>query len=71
MKVCVCVCVCVCVWLCVLMTISHLIIHGMRNVSDKTCRESQNTHFICFENNAVYKLMWKNIVEPDRPHLTV
>ena len=27
--------------------------------------------FIYFENNVVYELIWKNIVEPDRPHLTV
>ena len=41
----------------------------MRNVSDKICRENQNTHFMfnfcfCVENNAVYELMWKNIVDP-------
>jgi len=25
----------------------------------------------CFENNAVYELMWKSIVEPDMPHLAM
>ena len=35
----------------------------MRNSSDKSCRENQNSHFMCskffFENNAVYEIMWK------------
>jgi hypothetical protein len=46
----------------------------MRNVSDKICRENQNTHFIFnnlffFENRVVYKMMWKNILEPGRPQI--
>jgi len=24
-----------------------------------------------FENRAVYEIMWKNIVEPDRPQMTI
>jgi hypothetical protein len=41
----------------------------MRNVSDKSCRENQNTYsnIFFYENKAVYKIMWKNTVEPDRP----
>ena len=27
--------------------------------------------FFSFENRAVYKIMWKNIVEPGRPHMTI
>jgi hypothetical protein len=43
----------------------------MRNVSDKNCRENENTHFMANippprENRAVYEMMWKNMVEPDR-----
>jgi hypothetical protein len=42
----------------------------MRNVSDKSCRENQNAHFMFSnffsENPAVYEI-WKNIVLPDRP----
>ena len=30
---------------CALMTISHSVVLGMRNVSDKICREDQNTNF--------------------------
>jgi len=47
----------------------------MRNVSDKSCKESQNTHFVFSnffpENRAVCEIMWKNMVEPDRPQMTV
>jgi len=45
--------------------------------SDKSCRENQNTHFVFnnffffFENRAVYEIMWKNIVELDRPQMTI
>jgi hypothetical protein len=38
------------------------------------CREHQNTHFTFsnfFENRAVYELMWKNILQPDRPQMTI
>jgi hypothetical protein len=47
----------------------------MRNVSDSSCRENQNTHFVFsnffFQNRAVYEIMWKNIVEWGRPQMTV
>ena len=32
--------------LCTFMAISRLILLRMRNVSDKSCRENQNTHFV-------------------------
>jgi len=39
----------------------------MRNVSDKRCRENQNTHFVLnnfsFVNHAICEIMWKNIVQ--------
>ena len=44
----------------------------MKNISDKNCRETQNTHFLFnffFENRALYEIMWKNIVERGRPHI--
>jgi len=46
----------------------------MRNVSDKFCRENQNTHFVFsnfFENRAVYEKMWKNTVERGRPQMAI
>jgi len=55
--------------------VSHSFPFRMRNVSFKICREIQNTFFIqyifFFENHAVYEVKWKNIVEPDRPHMTI
>jgi hypothetical protein len=37
----------------------------MRNISEKFCRENQNTLFICsnflFENRAVKEIMWKKL----------
>jgi len=46
----------------------------MRNVSDKSCRGNQNTHFV-FDNFffycAVCKIMWKNTAELDRPQITI
>ena len=47
----------------------------MRNVSDKTCRENQNAFFILnkffSENCTVYEVTWKNLVDPDRPHMAI
>ena len=47
----------------------------MRNVSDKSYTENQNTNFMLdnffFENLAVYKIMWKNTVESGRPQTTI
>jgi len=46
----------------------------MRNASDKHSGENQNTHFMLnnffSENRAVYEIMWKNMVEPDRSQMT-
>jgi hypothetical protein len=46
----------------------------MRNVSDKNCREDQNIFYVQWrfsENHAVYEMMWKNMVVPDRPQMTI
>ena len=58
------------------MTISRPVPVAMRNVSDKICSENQNTHFLFnnfffFENFTFYEIMWKNIVQPDRTHMTI
>jgi hypothetical protein len=46
----------------------------MRNISGKSCRENQNTHFVfnnsIFKNCAVYDKTWKDIVEWSRPEMT-
>jgi len=48
----------------------------MRTVSDKSCRENQNKHFVLskflfLENPAVYEIMWRNTVERGRPQTTI
>jgi hypothetical protein len=47
----------------------------IRNVSDKCCREKQNTHLcpitLIFESLAVYEIMWKHVAEPGRPQMTI
>jgi len=39
----------------------------MRNVSNKTCRENQNTHFLFND----FFLNRAPVIQPDRPHLTI
>ena len=56
--------------------ISRSFVLRMKNVSDKSCRENQNTHFVFSnffspENHAVYKITWTNIVERGRPQMTI
>jgi len=50
-----------------------LILLRMKNISKRCCREK--THFLCavtfFLNSAVYEIMCKNILEPDRPRMTI
>jgi hypothetical protein len=57
-----------------LLIIYYPVLLGMRNVSDKSCRHNQNTHFMFnnffITNHAIYEIMWKNIVQPDRPQMT-
>ena len=49
----------------------------MRNVSGKSCRDNQNTHFVfsnfffSFENHAVCEIIWENIIERGRPQVTI
>jgi len=46
------------------------------NITDKPCEENQNTHFTFndisfFENRAAYEIMWKNMLQPDRPQMAI
>jgi len=47
----------------------------MRNVSDKSSTESQNTHFVFSnffsKNRAFYEIMSKNVVERGRPQMAI
>jgi len=51
-----------------------LISFRMRNISEKSCRENQNTHFIFsdfFQKSYCLWDMLKNILELDRQHMTM
>jgi hypothetical protein len=47
----------------------------MRNVSDKVCKENQNTHCTFKtpfpEIRVVDEIAWKDVVEPGRPKMTI
>jgi len=47
----------------------------MINVSDRSCAENQNTHFMfynfLFENPAAYEIPWKNMARLDRLQMTI
>ena len=57
--------------------ISRSVLLTMRNVSDKSCREKQNTHFVFNnvvffpENYTVNEIVWKNIAVPGRPQMAM
>jgi len=57
------------------MIVSHSVLLILINISNKSCREYQNTHSLfsnCFFGNCtIFEIMWKNIVELDRPQMTV
>jgi len=57
--------------------ISRSVLLIIRKFWDKSYGKNQNTYFIynkvffSFENRAFYEIMWKNILEPGRPQMTV
>jgi hypothetical protein len=55
------------------MVISHSLILRMRNVLDKSMQKISEHTFcsITCENHAVYEIMWKNMIEPDRPQMEI
>jgi hypothetical protein len=57
------------------MIVTCCIVLRIRNISDKSCRENQNMHFMLsnvFQKNCVVcEIMWKNVVGQDRPHMTI
>jgi hypothetical protein len=59
---------------CSFMMTYGLIILRMRNVSDKSCRENQNTFCVQYTFFPKIYHLWDNvkkIVEPNRPHITI
>ena len=46
----------------------------MKRISDKSCRETRNTHFTFNnppESTAAYNVMWKNVAERGRPQMQI
>jgi hypothetical protein len=58
-------------YICVITSRSFLL--RMRNVSDKRCRENQKNKFYVkfLFLSCLYELMWKNMVQPDRPQMAL
>jgi len=52
-----------------------IILLGMKNVSDKSCREKSRHIFhvqlLFSENCALYKTMWENLVKSVMPQITI
>ena len=60
--------------LCTFMIISLRILLRKRNVLDGSCTEYHSAHFCSVaihENGVVNEIPWKNVVEPDRPQMTM
>ena len=57
------------------MTISLSVLLRMKNVSDKSRRGNENTHFVFNdffpESRSVYEIMRKSVVEPGRPQIII
>ena len=56
--------------------ISCSVLLRKRNISDKSRRENQNTFYFqwlifIFWNRAIYELMWKTAVQPNRPQMAI
>ena len=57
-----------------LLPVSKVVWRRMRNISDKLCGESQNTHFMFSnfpKNLVVYEIMSKDVVEPEKPQMAM
>ena len=58
-----------------LLIISRSVLLRMRNVWDRSCRENQNTRFafryFVPETRVAVERIWKNMIDPGRPRITV
>jgi hypothetical protein len=58
--------------LCTFMMVDHRIFLRIRNTSDKSYRQNQNTHFIFKKfSPKIVSFTRKNMVEPDRPQMAI
>jgi hypothetical protein len=57
----------------IFLVVSRSILPIMRNVSDKSFGENQNTRFflIFFENIIVFEITWEDAVEPEKPQIKI
>jgi hypothetical protein len=59
----------------IFLIMSGWILVRMRNTSDKSFRENQNTHFVFSnsfpKNRDFYEKMWKNILRPERTQMKI
>jgi hypothetical protein len=56
------------------MKLSRCILLGMKHFLDKICKGNQNNNYVFKffpENYVCYEVIWKNVVEPDRPHMAL
>ena len=53
------------------MIISRSVLLRMKNVSDKIFRENQNTIILKNIFSCLYKIKWKNVIQPDRPQMKI
>jgi len=57
------------------MSVSRSVLLRMGHVSDKIVEKTKKTHFMfskfIFENHVTYVIIWKNIVDADRPQITI
>jgi len=56
------------------MVTARRILLRMKNVTDGTYRENENIfkfNISSSENRTTYDIMWKNMVEQDRPQITI
>jgi len=59
--------------ICTVVIMSHQNLLKIRNVSDKGCRENQNTHFM-FSNTLQKIVLWNNVkkvIEPERSQMII
>ena len=59
---------------CTFSIICHSFLLRMKSFSDK-CVDKLEVHILCsatfFENLVIYEIMWKNVVDRDRPQMTI
>jgi len=64
--------------LCTFVITFRWVLVRLRNVSDKSCRENENTHFMFnnfnfffWANHAFYEITWTNILEPEKQQMSI